>query len=469
MFEEVPGSMSFDVLGIVAPHPPIMVDEVGGTEAKVTADSAEAMRHSADLLERFAPQTVVIVSPHAPTFADAFTVTGADRLHGDLAQFRASSVVHDVPGDPELARAIVDEATAAGLPVLIREEILRGRGESLDHGVLVPMSFLDRDNRYPLVVISFSDLSAADHAELGRSIRRAAQRLGRRTALVASGDLSHRLTPSAPAGYSPRAHAFDEELVRHLSHADFHAVAAMDQRLREEAGECGWRSFLILGGFLEGTDAHARVLNYEGPWGVGYLTAVFAPADELERLATATPLSGAKGGSKGGDQSEVVRLARSTIEQYVRHHTTPEAHKFADPALPERAGAFVSLHSQGMLRGCIGTIAPTQPTLADEVVHNAVQAATADPRFPAVAEHELDDLEIKVDVLHPPEMVGSLEDLDPKCYGVITTCGWRRGLLLPDLEGVDTCEQQVAIAMSKAGIPEGETISLERFKVDRYD
>lgn len=461
--------MSFDVLGIVAPHPPIMVQEVGGTEARVTEDSAEAMRRLAGLLQRFDPQTVVIVSPHAPTFADAFTVTGAERLRGDLAQFRAATVVHDVPGDPELARAIVDEASGAGLPTFIREEIVRARGESLDHGVLVPMSFLDPESHYPLVVISFADLSTADHAELGRAIRRAAQRVGRRVALVASGDLSHRLTPNAPAGYSPRAHAFDEELVRHLSHGDFHAVAGMDQRLREEAGECGWRSFLILGGFLESTDAEARVLNYEGPWGVGYLTAAFAPASELESLATATPLTGTKGGSKGGDHSEVVRLARSTIEQYVRHRTMPEAHPFTDPELPQRAGAFVSLHSQGMLRGCIGTIAPTQPTLADEVVHNAVQAATADPRFPAVAEHELDDLEIKVDVLHPPEMVSSMEELDPKCYGVITTCDWRRGLLLPDLEGVDTCEQQVAIAMSKAGIHEGETISLERFKVDRYD
>jgi len=128
----------------------------------------------------------------------------------------------------------------------------------------------------------------------------------------------------------------------------------------------------------------------------------------------------------------------------------------------------VSLHTGGALRGCIGTIGPTQPTLAEEIVHNAVQASTADPRFPPLTESELDSLEIKVDVLHPPERVGSLGELDPSVYGVITTCGWKRGLLLPDLEGVDTCEQQVAIAMSKGGIQEGEPISLERFKVDRY-
>jgi AmmeMemoRadiSam system protein A len=128
----------------------------------------------------------------------------------------------------------------------------------------------------------------------------------------------------------------------------------------------------------------------------------------------------------------------------------------------------VSLHEDGRLRGCIGTIAPTRPSLAEEIAHNAVAAATEDPRFPPLRAEELDRLEIKVDVLHAPEHAGSFSDLDPKTYGVITTCGSRRGLLLPDLEGVDTCEDQVAIAMQKGGIAAGEPIRLERFKVDRY-
>ncbi|HEY5277933.1 MAG TPA: AmmeMemoRadiSam system protein A, partial [Coriobacteriia bacterium] len=137
-------------------------------------------------------------------------------------------------------------------------------------------------------------------------------------------------------------------------------------------------------------------------------------------------------------------------------------------ALPARAGAFVSLHTPAGLRGCIGTIGATKPTLAAEIVHNAVAAASQDPRFPPVRPDELAGLEITVDVLEEPEPVSSMSELDPKVYGVITTCGWKRGLLLPDLEGVDTCEDQVAIAMSKGGIRPDETISLERFKVVRY-
>ncbi len=460
--------MPFDVLGIIAPHPPIMVEEVGGAEARVTHVSAEALRAAADLLERFAPQTVVIVSPHAPGFADAFTVTTASHLHGDLAQFGAPGAAHDVPGDPDLARAIIDEATAAGLPIAAREEYPQLERE-LDHGVLVPMSFLDPADRYDLVEASFAYLPAEDHREFGRAIRRAAARLGRRVALVASGDCSHRLKREAPAGFSPRGHLFDEQLAALLARSDYEGVAHMDAGLREEAGECGWRSFLVLGGFLEGTDAVTRVLSYEGPWGVGYLTAVAAPSEELEGLRAYTPEVGAKGGRKDDAESAPVRLARQTIEQFIREGTRPVPPAVVDPSLPSRAGAFVSLHAGGMLRGCIGTIEPTRPTLGDEIVRNAVQAATEDPRFPPVRVDELDDLEISVDVLHAPERIETLEDLDPRIYGVITTCGWRRGLLLPDLEGVDTCEDQVAIAMSKAGIASGEPISLERFKVDRYE
>lgn len=457
--------MPFDVLGIIAPHPPIMVEEVGGADARVTAASAAALRSAAALLERFAPQTVVIVSPHAPGFSDAFTVTTASAVSGNLARFRAPRTAHAVSGDPELAQAIIAEA--GDLSIVAREQYPTLDRE-LDHGVLVPMSFLDPGSRYDLVVATFALLPAADHADFGRAIRRAALRTGRRVALVASGDCSHRLTREAPAGYSPRAHLFDEELATLLARSDYAAVARMDEGLREEAGECGWRSFLVLGGFLEGTGAVTRVLSYEGPWGVGYLTAVAAPVEELEGMPAYTPPAGSKGGSKGDAESAPVSLARATIEQYVLHRTTPPVPAFDDPALPKRAGAFVSLHIGGLLRGCIGTIGPTAPSLPEEIIHNAVQAATADPRFPPVRPDELDELEMTVDVLHPAERIDSLDDLDPKVYGVITTRGWRRGLLLPDLEGVDTAEDQVSIAMSKAGITGDEPIDLERFKVDRY-
>lgn len=465
--------MSFDVLGIIAPHPPIMVRAVGGSDSEVTRKSAAAMEIAAGLLERFAPETVVLMSPHTEGFADTFTVTADESLRGDLGRFGAPGSGHEGPGDPDLARAIIAEANIAGLPAIEHAEGAFGRhGSELDHGVIVPMSFLDPNSLYPLVDMSFTYLGAEEHTEFGRAVRRAAEHLGRRVAFVASGDCSHRLKPGAGAGYSPRAHEWDEELVRLVAADDRSGIAGMDSTLREEAGECGWRSFVTLGGFLEGTGAGSRVLAYEGPWGVGYLTAVFAPEEVLASLPaepSSTPATGTKGGSKGGAESEPVELARCTVEQYVRAKTTPESPELTDERLPGRAGAFVTIHKEGRLRGCIGTIGPTQTSLASEIVHNAVQSSCADPRFPPVCEDELEDLDIKVDVLHEPEPVSSLAELDPRVYGVIVTSGGRRGLLLPDLEGVDTAEEQVSIAMRKGGISPGEPIRLERFKVDRYE
>ena len=466
-----------DVLGIVAPHPPIMVPEVGHGDAEATSASAAALRSAAALLDRFAPETVVIMSPHGAGHMDAFTITTADRIAGDLSRFGAPSARRGVPGDPALAEAILGAAAIADLPAVAREG-------GLDHGVLVPMHFLDPQCRYPLVVLSLSYLSYDEHRLLGRLVSRAAASLGRRVAFVASGDCSHRLSRSAPAGYSPRAHLLDERLVELLAAADFEGLAKIDPRLVEEGGECGLRSFITLGGFLEGTNAVSRVLAYEAPWGVGYLTAVFAPPEVLETALGAsenvtapvtapfgTPQAGRKGGVKSADESAPVRLARSTIEAYVhdgRGTPSQPTPTLDDPSLPVRAGAFVSLHENGELRGCIGTLGPVCDTLAEEIMRNAVEAATRDPRFPPVAPDELDALDIKVDVLHEPEPIASLDDLDPAVYGVIVTSGWRRGLLLPDLEGVDTAQQQLSIAMRKAGIASGEPVSLERFRVDRH-
>ncbi len=243
----------------------------------------------------------------------------------------------------------------------------------------------------------------------------------------------------------------------------------MDAGLDEAAGECGLRSFIALGGFAGDDPVPTRVLAYEAPWGVGYLTALVGGAALAAADGGAWPgaQSGRKGGMAGSDDSEIVKLARRAIAAYVEDGTVIEPEPLSGAEYPARAGAFVSLHREGDLRGCIGTIAPTAETLADEVVHNAIEAATRDPRFPSLHEIELADLDIKVDVLHAPEAC-ELEDLDPANYGVIVSSGWRRGLLLPDLEGVDDVATQVGIAMRKGGIAPSESCDIERFKVDRY-
>ena len=172
------------------------------------------------------------------------------------------------------------------------------------------------------------------------------------------------------------------------------------------------------------------------------------------------------------NEHPLVQLARQTIESHVRHHKKPQPPEpstlESTAEMQERAGVFVSLHKHGSLRGCIGTFEPTTPNVAQEIMQNAVSSATRDPRFAPVQLSELADLEINVDVLTAPEPIQGPDELDPKRYGVIVESGWRRGLLLPDLEGVDTVDYQLSVARRKAGIGPREPVKLYRFEVRRY-
>lgn len=163
----------------------------------------------------------------------------------------------------------------------------------------------------------------------------------------------------------------------------------------------------------------------------------------------------------------IVKLAKETVESYVREGKTPEPRELI-PEMRGRAGVFVSIHKHGELRGCIGTFEPTKANVAEEIIANAISSASRDPRFPPVAASELGDLEYSVDILTQPERVKDTSQLEPKRYGVIVESGFRRGLLLPDLEGVDTVERQIEICRLKAGIGADEPVNLYRFEVNRF-
>jgi AmmeMemoRadiSam system protein A len=171
---------------------------------------------------------------------------------------------------------------------------------------------------------------------------------------------------------------------------------------------------------------------------------------------------------KGAESDLFVALAKDAVEEYVRFGRVTPVPSPLPPEFMTRAGVFVCLKKLGQLRGCIGTIEPTKPNLAAEIIHNAISAAVSDPRFDPVTVEELPYLQYTVDILSAPQRVTSLDELDPKQYGVIVESGFKRGLLLPDLEGVDTVEDQIGIAMRKAGIRDGEPITLYRFQVTRH-
>ncbi|HEV3470875.1 MAG TPA: AmmeMemoRadiSam system protein B [Pyrinomonadaceae bacterium] len=255
----------------IAPHPPVMVPEVGGPMASGVQASVEAMRELTARVVAAGAETVVLISPHAPLEARAFVAYGQPRLRGDFANFRAPQATVDAPLDAELLEAVKGAAADDGFRVVVL------KGYELDHGTAVPLYFLQRNGwEGRVVALGYSFLSNEEHVRFGRIVRRAADGLGRHVAFVASGDLSHRLKPDAPAGFHPDAHLFDEEVVAAVKAGEPDRIINIDQDLRRLAGECGYRSMLVSFGVADGLETSCEVLHYEAPFGVGYLVAQIA-------------------------------------------------------------------------------------------------------------------------------------------------------------------------------------------------
>jgi MEMO1 family protein len=451
----------------IAPHPPIMVPEVGRDAIAEVRGSIEAMREFTERIIESGAETVVIISPHAPLDMRAFVAYEDTQLYGDFANFRAPGTRVEALLDEELLSAISRASSEQGY------EVMGILGHNLDHGTAVPLYFLQRNGWHGRVVaLGYSFLSNEDHLRFGSCIKHAADEVGRPTAFVASGDLSHRLKLKAPAGYNPQAYLFDQEVVGAIRDAAPERIVNIDQDLRKMAGECGYRSMLVAFGVTEKIPHTCEVLNYEAPFGVGYLVAQIV-REEVQDGGTASRRSESeldKQGTAQQDHQELTALARRAVETLVREGRIIEKPSSEDPMLELRVACFVSIKTnEGELRGCIGTIEPTKETLAEELITNAVSSATRDPRFPPIAPAELSHLRYSVDVLSTPEPA-RFEELDPKVYGVIVEDenGVRRGLLLPDLRGVETARQQVDIATRKAGITPDTPLKLFRFRVERY-
>lgn len=261
----------------IAPHPPIMVPEVGREASEEVRGSIEAMRELTGRIIASGAETVVIISPHAPLEASAFVAYQEAELRGDFANFRAPEASVNAPLDEELLAEIARVAASEDF------EVVGLRGYELDHGTAVPLYFLQRNGwRGPIVALGYTFLNNEAHLRFGKCIGRAAENLRRRVAFVASGDLSHRLKPEAPAGYQPQAYLFDEEIVNSVRDGAPQRIINIDPDLRKLAGECGYRSLLVALGVTEGASPACEVLHYEAPFGVGYLTAQITRARVLD-------------------------------------------------------------------------------------------------------------------------------------------------------------------------------------------
>jgi AmmeMemoRadiSam system protein A len=457
---------------VMVPHPPIILPEVGHGEEKKIRATVEAYAKAARFIAQEKPDTIVVTTPHSVMYADWFHISPGASAHGSFLPFGAGGVRLSADYDTEFVATLCRAAQKIGFPAGTIGE----RDAALDHATMIPLYFLQKaygDTALPPIVrIGLSGLPLTDHYTLGTMIRDAAEKLGRRVSVVASGDLSHRLKPDGPYGFKAEGPQYDERIMDVMGRAAFGELFSFGTAFCDAAGECGHRSFTIMAGCLDGRAVQAKKLSYEGPFGVGYGVCLFTPGetDPSRRfLAAALEAEDARLKTRKANEDAYVRLARLSVETYVSKRKRADLPAGLPEEMTDRqAGVFVSLHLRGQLRGCIGTTAATTPSVAQEILQNGVSACSQDPRFPAVTRLELPMLEYSVDVLGDAETISSPDELDVKRYGVIVTNGRRRGLLLPDLDGVDTVADQIAIAKKKAGIRPEEPVGLQRFEVVRH-
>lgn len=453
----------------IVPHPPLIVPEVGKGQEQKISKTIQSYHEISKRIAALKPETIIISTPHSIMYSDYFHISPGKEATGNFGQFGAGNVSCHVDYDEDFVDALEQCAEKDG----VEAGTLGEKNPHLDHGTLVPLYFIDQYlKEYKLVRMGLSGLSNTDHYRLGKCVTKTADKLNRRIVFVASGDLSHKLKQEGPYGFAKEGSEFDQQITQAMKDGDFLKFMEFSPDFCELAAECGLKSFTIMSGALSGKTVEPDFLSYEGTFGVGYALCEFKITGEsdqrnFDQIFTEKQRELAR--KQQETEDSYVHLARQALEYYIK---TGKYMKQPRGLLSEmtsrKAGVFVSLKKHGSLRGCIGTISPVTESIAEEIIRNAVSAGMEDPRFPPVTEEELEELTYSVDVLGEPEKITSMSELDVVRYGVIVSAGRKRGLLLPNLENVNTVEEQVAIARKKAGIYDNEAILMERFEVVRH-
>lgn len=403
-----------DAIGVVSPH-------AGYIYSGPVAGAVFA---------RIKPRTVYIVM--GPNH------TGLGRPFSIMTEGSWQTPLGNVPIHEELAQAIKRSSN------YLEDNF---SAHQFEHSVEVQLPFIQYiDPEACIVPMVLSEGTIAIYQDIAQAIVSALTELNLKAVIVASSDMTH---------YE------SQESTQRKDNIAIEAILRLDEsellrRIDEfKISMCGFVPAVVM-------LIAVKMLGATGAELASYRTSGDTTGDYTSVVGYAGILV------KGQLLHPLVRLAKEAVETYVREGKVISPPRTLAPEMIGQAGVFVSLHRNGELRGCIGTIEPVQENIAAEVIANAINAATRDPRFPAVSVEELPELEYSVDVLSPSEKVANLNELDPKKFGVIVERGYRRGLLLPDLEGVDTVEKQLDICRRKAGILPGEPVNIYRFTVTRY-
>lgn len=443
------------------PHAPVLVPAVGREQSALVRASVTAMQQVALGALAAAPDSLLLVSPHSPRRADAFGIWALPRLRGSFESFGSSDIQIDVPLDDALVEQLEREAHQRGLRTW---RITHGL---LDHGALVPLVFLQAAGWHgPTVIVSLSDAGGTVLDLLGQAIAASAGKVPRRLAVIASGDMSHRLTPSAPCGFHPDGPRFDADLLTALRCGAPGALRDLDPLRREHAAEDVVDSTRVALAATEFSALGRTVLSYEGPFGVGYGIAILStggnPAADPPGTASSVQAPWPR------RLADLPLLARRAVEAHFAGGPDQPPYS-ASGELQEPRGVFVTVRMEhGELRGCRGSSAPDDVVL--QTWQHARSAALRDFRFTPIQQEELPRVRFTVNVLSELEPVGSVAELDPARFGVVvTSVDGRSALLLPRIPGIDRIEDQLRCVRQKAGIAQHDHVQLQRFTTQVLD
>lgn len=456
--------------GFMVPHPPMIVPAIGKGSEEQVKETTEAYEEAARQIKELEPDTIIITSPHSVMYADYFHISPGRKAEGSFSRFDAPQICFSEEYDTELVDRMCGLAEEEGLDA----GTLGERDPKLDHGTMVPLWFIRKVYKKGKIVrIGLSGLDLMKHYRLGMIIAKACEKTNKRAVFVASGDLSHKLQDYGPYGYAKEGPEYDKRIMDVCARASFGELFDFSEGFCEKAAECGHRSFVIMAGAFDGLAVEAKALSHQDVTGVGYGICTFYPQgkDENRHFLEQREKKLLKELEEKKNSSDAyVTLARKTIEKYVLSGKRYEPEEdLPEEMTKHRAGTFVSIHEKGVLRGCIGTISATRNNIVNEIISNAISACSRDPRFDPISADELKWLDISVDVLSEAEDISSMDELDTERYGVIVSQGNRRGLLLPNLEGIDSIEEQVRIAARKGDIDLNKEYWLQRFEVVRHE
>lgn len=274
------------IAAYAVPHPPLLIPAVGGNKDTEVLTTERAFQEVARRSAELEPETLVIFSPHATLYSDYFHVSPGAGARGDFSSFGAPQAVYSVAYDEEFVAALAKALAQKDIPGGTQGE----RNPALDHGTMVPLHFFGTaagdeggaGRGVKVVRVGLSGLSKEMHYAFGKAVAEVSSALGRKTVVIGSGDLSHKLLASGPYGYAPEGPEFDKELCACLASGNFELMMQIDEELSEAAAECGLRSFIMMAGALEASDATftPELLSYEGPFGVGYAVAAYGVKED---------------------------------------------------------------------------------------------------------------------------------------------------------------------------------------------